>query len=63
MELEHPEAGRTLVLSSPWKLSETPAEITRHAPLVGEHNERVFLELIGMPVEEFAELIGEQVLY
>jgi len=63
VELEHPEAGKALIFSTPWKLSETPAGITRHAPLVGEHNERVFLELLGMPVEEFAELIGEQVLY
>lgn len=62
-ELEHPEAGKVFIFSTPWKLSATPAGITKHAPLLGEHNEQVFLELLGMPVEEFAELVGEQAIY
>jgi len=62
-EVEHPEAGKNVALNPTWKLSETPARITRHAPLVGEHNERIFLELLGIPIEEFAELVGGEVLY
>lgn len=62
IEVEHPEMGRHLQLSPPWKLSGTPAKITSYAPLVGEHNEHVFCELLGMPVEEFATLIGDQVI-
>jgi len=63
VEVEHPEMGKHLQMSPPWKLSATPARITRHAPLVGEHNDYVFCELLGMPVEEFATLLGEQVIY
>lgn len=62
-EVEHPEAGKNVWVNPPWKLSATPAGITRPAPLMGQHNEYVFLELLGMPVEEFASLVGEQVLY
>ena len=62
-EVEHPETGKKLYINPPWGLSATPARITRHAPLVGEHNEYVFCELLGMPVEEFAGLVGEQVIY
>ena len=63
VEVEHPEAGRQTFLTPPWKLSATPAEITKHSPLLGEDNEYVFCDLLGMPVEEFATLVGEGIIY
>ena len=63
VEVEHPEAGRKTFLTPPWKFSATPAEITRYSPLLGEDNEYVFCELLGMPVEEFATLVGEGIIY
>ena len=63
VEVEHPEAGRQTFLAPPWKLSATPAEITRHSPLLGEDNEYVFCELLGMSVEEFATLVGDGIIY
>lgn len=35
-------------------LSETPGEITSAAPLLGEHTEKVFRELLGVSAEEYA---------
>lgn len=63
VEVEHPEAGKAMNPVPPWRMSATPAKITGHAPMVGEHNEQVFLELLGIPMEEFATLLGDQVLY
>ena len=63
VEVEHPEAGRQTFLAPPWKLSATSAEITRHSPLLGEDNEHVFCDLLGMPVEEFATLVGDGIIY
>ncbi len=63
VEVEHPEAGRQTFLAPPWKLSATPAQIIRHSPLLGEDNEYVFCELMGMPIEEFATLVGEGIIY
>jgi len=63
VEVAHPEAGVNTFLAPPWRLSATPAEITRHAPLFGEDNEYVFCELLGMPLEEFATLVGEGIIY
>ena len=45
-----PYAGR------PWKLSGTPAVSPRAAPIMGEHNEFVFGELLGLSVEQIADL-------
>jgi benzylsuccinate CoA-transferase BbsF subunit len=38
-------------------MSKTPRQITRPSPLVGEHNEYVFKELVGMTDDEIAEHI------
>ena len=62
-EVEHPVIGRLTVMNPPWKLSATPAEIVRHAPLFGEHNNYVFGELLGMSQEEIKALMDEQVIY
>ena len=51
-----PYAGR------PWKLSETPAVAPRSAPIMGEHNEYVLGELLGMTGEEIAALEGQGVV-
>ena len=51
-----PYAGR------PWKLSETPAVPPRAAPVMGEHNEYVFRELLGMPDEKVAALESQGVI-
>jgi len=62
-EVEHPVMGKQVVLNPPWKLSATPARIERAGPLVGEHNEYVFGELLGMTKQEIAQLIEEKVIY
>jgi len=62
-EVNHSVLGKQVVLNPPWKLSETPARIERAGPLLGEHNEYVFGELLGMPKEEITRLVEEKVLY
>ncbi|MGV8146798.1 MAG: CaiB/BaiF CoA transferase family protein [Alkaliphilus sp.] len=47
VEVEHPIAGKVKVPGIPIKLSETPGEITRHAPLLGEHTKEVLREVLG----------------
>jgi crotonobetainyl-CoA:carnitine CoA-transferase CaiB-like acyl-CoA transferase len=61
--VNHPEQGEMYVVSPPWKFSETPAKVTSAAPLLGEHNEYVFGELLGIPKDEISRLVTEKVLY
>ena len=41
VETEHPTLGRTRTLGSPIKMSATPPDVTRRAPLLGEHTDEV----------------------
>jgi crotonobetainyl-CoA:carnitine CoA-transferase CaiB-like acyl-CoA transferase len=47
----------------PARLSETPATLWGPAPWLGEHNERVFGELLGMSPEEVKRLQEEEVIW
>ncbi len=55
-DLPHPVVGEQPVVGPPWKLSETPARIRRHAPLFGEHVDHVFGDLLGLPSREMKRL-------
>jgi crotonobetainyl-CoA:carnitine CoA-transferase CaiB-like acyl-CoA transferase len=62
-EVEHPELGKRIVVGAPWRLSATPAIKPRPAPLMGEHNQYVLNELLGISQEEIDQLVEEQVVY
>ena len=63
VDVEHPVLGTEPLYGIPYKFSETPARIRRHAPLMGEHNDHVFRELLGLSAEECRSLAEKQVLY
>jgi len=63
VEVEHPSMGKQVVLGPPWRLSETPARVTKSAPTMGENNEHVFGEILGMSGKEIARLIEEEIIY
>jgi crotonobetainyl-CoA:carnitine CoA-transferase CaiB-like acyl-CoA transferase len=51
LEVEHPRAGRVKALGMPIKFSETPGEVVRAAPLLGEHTREILAGLGYTPVE------------
>jgi crotonobetainyl-CoA:carnitine CoA-transferase CaiB-like acyl-CoA transferase len=56
-EVEHPELGDTITYPGPFvKLSETPVVIRRRAPLIGEHNEDIYVDELGFPRKEMLTL-------
>jgi crotonobetainyl-CoA:carnitine CoA-transferase CaiB-like acyl-CoA transferase len=63
VEVEHPVIGKKKLIGTPWKLSETPATVSRHAPLLGENNEEIFCGRLGMSKEELEKLQEEQIIY
>jgi len=57
IDVDHPELGALIKYPGPWaNASETPPTISRRAPLVGEHNEDVYVKELGISAESLAEL-------
>lgn len=57
VQLGHPELGETLTYCGPFaKFSETPCTFNRRAPLIGEHNEEVYIGLLGMSKTKLLKL-------
>jgi benzylsuccinate CoA-transferase BbsF subunit len=63
VDVEHPHAGAEWLYGMPWLLSDTPGSVRTPAPLLGQHNEYVFCQLLGMPADELKRLQADQVVY
>jgi len=58
VKVDHTDTvGRTLTMPGAFaKLSETPIEINRRAPRLGEHNDEIYGDLLGRSAEQLTEL-------
>ena len=57
IEVYHPELAARLTYLGPYiKLSETPIEVRRRAPLIGEHNEEIYVGELGLDKAQIAQL-------
>jgi formyl-CoA transferase len=54
--VDHPTFGSVRALGSPIKMSATPPDARRRAPLLGEHSEEVLREA-GFNEEQIRELL------
>jgi len=60
VRLNHPEIGSPAYeQQADYILSKTPREITMPSPCLGEHNEYVYKELLGMTDDEIADRIAD----
>ncbi|MEE8471024.1 MAG: CoA transferase [Dehalococcoidia bacterium] len=55
--LEHAEIGPHIYQPPPFRLSKTPPELTMPAPCLGQHNEYVLKEILGMSDDEVSDLL------
>jgi len=63
VNIEHPVTGTDFVPKVVCNLSETPGKIRRPAPMLGEHNNYVFGELLGLSNDEIEELVQGKVIF
>jgi CoA:oxalate CoA-transferase len=54
--ISHAEAGRFKYPTSPLIFSETPVKIERPAPMLGEHNEEIYIRRLGYTKEEVVQM-------
>ena len=57
------ELGTTVTYPGPFaKASETPIKTSRRAPLIGEHNEEVYLDELGLSQQDLLTLQQAKVI-
>ena len=61
-ESEHPDAGTHRYAGMPWKLSDTPVHIRLPAPGLGQHNDQVLGEILGLTSEDLRSLEDRDVI-
>lgn len=61
VRLDHPEAGPSTHHALPFRMSATPSQY-QPAPLLGQHNDYVLGEVLGLPEEEINRLMVEGVV-
>jgi CoA:oxalate CoA-transferase len=54
--VEHSTAGKVVVPGIPIKFSETPGQVRRPPPTIGEHNRDVYCDILGMSEDELQSL-------
>ncbi|MBM2824761.1 MAG: hypothetical protein HW402_425 [Dehalococcoidales bacterium] len=60
--VDQPEVGVRTIPGRLWKLGETEVPKRSHAPTLGEHNDYVLKEIIGLTSEEVLELEQEHII-
>jgi crotonobetainyl-CoA:carnitine CoA-transferase CaiB-like acyl-CoA transferase len=61
--VEHPELGRTFVYpGEPAIYNGSPWRISRRAPLIGEHNEEILCDELGLSRSELSILAENHVI-
>ena len=58
---DHPSVGKYPHFGMPFKMLRTPGGSHSHAPLYGEHNRRVFCEVLGLEETEYTRLLEGRV--
>jgi len=56
VEVDHPKAGKMKITGSHIKLSDTKPCIKAPAPLLGQHNEEVYKDFLGLSADEIAAM-------
>lgn len=55
VKVDHPETGMLKYPGAPYIFSKTPWKIECHAPLLGEHNEKIFCKRLGYSKEDLVQ--------
>jgi crotonobetainyl-CoA:carnitine CoA-transferase CaiB-like acyl-CoA transferase len=62
VEIEHPKIGKIKQIGIPMKFSETPGEIRKPPPLLGQHTKEILKNLLEYSEEEIKQLEREEII-
>ena len=58
----HPDFGELRMQNVAPKLSETPGSVRSPSPQMGEHNDEIYLQLLGLEQARYAELKARRII-
>jgi crotonobetainyl-CoA:carnitine CoA-transferase CaiB-like acyl-CoA transferase len=58
-EIEHPEAGKLNYPGWPYLMTGTPPRVSRPAPLLGQHNQDVAVNVLGCSAREYRAMLRQ----
>jgi CoA:oxalate CoA-transferase len=62
VEVDQPVSGKVKLTGSVYKMSKTPGDRKKRIPDVGEHNEEIYGELLGLDGQEMKKLKEEKII-
>jgi len=62
VSVPHPDFGDLRMQNVAPRLSETPGSVRTPSPRIGEHNDEVYLRLLGVPAQRYEELKSKKVI-
>jgi len=62
VKVKHPKAGDVAMSGVTIKLSDSPGEIRYGIPLIGQHNDEIYLEELGLNIEKYEEMKSKGVI-
>ncbi len=61
MVTDHKNGSRPIIGPS-WRMEPDMAKVERGAPLLGEHNDYVYREVLGLPADKLSDLVARKVV-
>jgi formyl-CoA transferase len=62
VDVPHPQFGRIRMQNVVPKLSATPGGVRAPSPALGEHNDAIYLDMLGLPRERYESLKAARVI-
>jgi formyl-CoA transferase len=62
VEVDHPVAGKNKITGNHIKFSDLKADVRTAAPTLGQHNEEVYSDFIGLSIEKIKELKDKKII-
>jgi crotonobetainyl-CoA:carnitine CoA-transferase CaiB-like acyl-CoA transferase len=56
------KTGSRPIIGPAWRITPDGPNVQRGAPLLGEHNDYVYRDILGLPKEEMDDLIARKVI-
>ena len=62
VKINHPIAGEIKICGNQIKLSQTPVQFTKPAPILGQHTQEILKEFLDIDEEEFKNLRNSNIV-